>query len=221
MALVEHEIAHVRNIRALEGNHRIATGVRAPVKPHNDLLIACIRGPRVGERRVGKQLIGRWLRTRWRTHVLGGLCMRNDLLRGASEGDVAARVIAVVVRVDEEVDAAIVRALIETSETRGCFRRKLAVDDRNGTRIHEESDGAAAHREVSDVTPDWREYSLRLLLPQRRERAATDSAGGHSRGGQQEFTAAERHVALPFRRLCAPKIRPSWESARELTETPF
>ena len=74
-----------------------------------------------------------------------------DVLRSrGTEHGVARRVVAVMVRVDEEVD--LPRAhLLEIAERDRRRVRELRVDDDEAVGRHEHADGAAASREDADV----------------------------------------------------------------------
>ena len=74
-----------------------------------------------------------------------------DVLRGRrAEHDVARRVVAVMVRVDEEVD--LPRAhLLEIAQRDFRRVRELRIDDDEAVGRHEHADGAAASGEDADV----------------------------------------------------------------------
>jgi MFS family permease len=85
MALVEHQIAHVSDVGALERDDDVAAGVGAPVVARADALIAEVGRPRLGEPGVGEELVGGWLAARRISHVLVRLRVRDDVLRRAAE----------------------------------------------------------------------------------------------------------------------------------------
>ena len=98
--------------------------------------------------------------------------MRDDLGGRGPEDDIARRVVAVMMRVDEEVDLAL-RHVLQVAE-RDCRRvLKLRIDDDDAVGRHEHADGAAAAAEHADVAAQRIERGLRRLRAAVwRERAA-------------------------------------------------
>ena len=164
---IEHQVAHVGDVGALEGDDRVTARVRRPVVPRADRLVADLLAPVVRERGVRIELIaGRRLASRRLLHVPRRVLVRDDLLRHALEDDVAAGVIAMMMRVDQPIDASSLRALVEAVEEQLRGVRKLRVDDDHAVRIDEIADRAAAGREVADVAANRCEHRRwRLSLP--------------------------------------------------------
>jgi hypothetical protein len=136
-------------------------------------------------------LIGRWLPAGRLPHVLVGLRMSDDLFCGTAKREVAPRVVTVVMRVDEEVDGPATRSLVQASQASRGLGRKLAVDDDNGGRVYEISDGPATHREETDIPADGGKDRLWCLsLPPTEKTRQADRAGEGGCGGRgKELTA--------------------------------
>jgi hypothetical protein len=80
----------------------------------------------------------------------------------ALEHRVSRGVIAVMVRVKEDIDAPIVRPRLQPIEERSRLGGKLGVDDGDRTGVHEPTNGAATHGERADVPAQRREHGLSL-----------------------------------------------------------
>src|SRR6476661_9471830 len=98
--------------------------------------------------------------------------------------------IAVVMRVDEIVHGARAGAFVDPIEAGLGLRWKLAVHDDDATGVHEIADGAAAHREESDVATDRREHASLLLRAQPREQRRPERGRERRSGGSGKEVAA-------------------------------
>src|SRR5688572_712861 len=105
--------------------------------------------------------------------------------------------IAMVVRVDEQVHAAIPRPCLQTINECLCFRRILAVHHHDCITVHEVADRAAAHREEARAVTERVEHWLcRLLL---RAKGNPSTEGGERsgrRGAGEEVTSIDRHTSV-------------------------
>jgi hypothetical protein len=110
-----------------------------------------------------------------------------------------APVVAVMMRVDEEVDLATAGTLVQSAQARRCLSGELAVNHDDGARVHQITDGAATHGEVADVPADGREDRLRrLTLPGAREGRPAEYADGRGGGGSgEEIAAGDGHRIGP------------------------
>jgi hypothetical protein len=82
-------------------------------------------------------------------------------------------VIAVVMRVDQQINAVVLRALLQSVDACLCRVRKLAVHGNHSALVDQIADGAAPARVETHVAPDWRERRRprrRCLLRRRRGR---------------------------------------------------
>jgi hypothetical protein len=214
VALVEHEVTHVNHVRTLEGDHCVATRVCAPVVSRDDSLVADVGRPDVGEGRVrieglggGLLLLRRLrllvlllllrlhLRHRRASQVEISHAVRDDAPGDATEHGVSGRVVGVMVRVEQHVDAAVARPRLQPVEQSARLGGKLRVDDGYAAGIHQPSHRSATHCERADVAADRREYGLRLrrLPSERGEGPGDGDAQCRSGGAGNEIAAAGGH----------------------------
>ena len=163
MPAVEHEVAHVDDVGALERDGDVAAGVRAAVELAADPLVAQLLPPGVRERAIRVELFG-WRRRARPARLRGDLLLQFDrtLVREHAlcdplERDVALRVIGVMVRVDQQIHAVVLRTLLQSVKTGFRRIRELAVDYNHGAFVDEIANRPAAAHVETHVAPDWRE----------------------------------------------------------------
>ena len=142
-----HQVAQVRDVRILECDHRVSASVCRAVVFEADGLFPDPLGPRRGECRFGKHqrcvgLRGRGLHLEQLWHFGVGDVLDCQL----AEDRVTRRVVAVVMRVDQQIDLA-GRQLLQALQRNWRGIRKLRVDDNHAVGGHEHADGSAAATE--------------------------------------------------------------------------
>jgi hypothetical protein len=127
-------------------------------------------------------------------HVLVRLHVCDDVTRRATKRDVAAAVVAMVMRVEQVVYRAILRTCVQPLQQRGGLRGELAVDDGDATIVDEVPHRAAAHGEDADIATEHAERRL-LVMEQRVSVAwAREHRGdGGADGRSEEVATAGRH----------------------------
>ena len=191
-AAIEHQVAHVRHIGAFEGDHGISAGVGPAVVFCAHPFTAHLLPPHIGERFVGHQHRRRIGTTSRRLDQLGRLLMRHDRLGQASELVVAARVIAVVMGVDQAINRTVFRPFVEARHKQLGGVRKLAIHRNDAGGVDQVTDRASTTGEKADVTPDVGEHGcdwwwcLLLLLPSGGQCRTAKRGGANGNGGRGE-----------------------------------
>ncbi len=195
---LEHQIAHVRDVGALERHDRVAARVGDAMEPRANPLVADLFTPDVREGRVRIELLRRGRRTPGRRlHVFSGALVCDDLFGESLEDDVAVRVIGVMMRVDDPIDRPVLRSFVQTVEQQLRGIAVLRVDDRHAAGVDQVADRAATAREESHVASDRREDRSdrgRGLLPGAHEgRSAQRAGGGAENGSRDEVASGQGH----------------------------
>ena len=169
----KQQIAGVNHVCPLEEDHGVAARVSGAEVAHVQFLVAEIDGPGVLEGRIGhdeRRGRGGARCGRLRRCLLGDLALPGDavlvgedaLHRGA-ERAIAAGVVAVVMGVDQQLDA-LGRPLFEACDADLGGLHELAVDRHRAVAVHEISDGPAVAGEVADAAADLFELGDRCGL---------------------------------------------------------
>src|SRR5690606_11502879 len=108
---------------------------------------------------------------------------------------VAAGVVAVVVRVEEDVDLPPAGTCVQPLQERPGRLGELRVHHDDAVAVHQVPDRAAAHGEVPDVAADRREHGLLAGAQQHAGEAGAGEGRGDEpgEGGGQEVTTGRRH----------------------------
>lgn len=191
MEAVEHQIAHVHDIRGFERDRHVTAGVAEAIVFRDDHFLADLQLPDVGERLVRVRLIGLRLRVRRRFLLpVRRIGVRHDEFHGRAECLVAGRVIGVMVCVDQDVDSA-ARLPLESLDTRLCRRGELTVDHHRALVGDQPADGAAPTREDAGAAAKLLEPGGRPRLPALGERRPFPQRGHHDgrRGRGEELSS--------------------------------
>ena len=173
MQAVEHQVPHVDDVGLLEHDDRVTARVPGAVVERPDLFVAERRRPAFAERDVGVGLRrGIGGRRRRLLVPLQAFLLADDVLHGGLEDRVAAGVIAVVVRVDQEFDP-FRRLLLQALDARPGGGGKLTVDGNRAVPCDDLADRAALAREVAHA----RRISLNAVRPARQAAAPRPAAG--------------------------------------------
>ena len=196
MQAIEHQIAHVHDVGLLEGNHAVAAGVTGAVIPGHHRLVADRRPPFIGESlvRIGLRVLV--------PRLLGRPPLpRRAVLVGDDGADhrpkrlVAADMVTVVVRVDQQVDRTR-RPLPDPVDARRRGRGVLAVDDQDAVRVHEPADRASLPVEDAHATPQVLERRGEPLPAGERQILERGPHDCHARGCEK--LASVHDSILPF-----------------------
>ncbi len=195
MAAMKHEVAHVHDVGALEGDHGVAARVGPSVMARHDALVTHVGGPEVRERGVRVERLGcvvgaRLLRAGRTPHVLIGHPVGDHHACDTTKDGIARGVVAVMVRVDQHVHAAVVRPRLKPVEQRARLGGKLRVDDGDAARMHQPADGSTPHREGTDVAADGREDRIR-----RGTRSRECRTGGPQRDAERGGRRGDEKIA--------------------------
>ena len=129
-----------------------------------DLLVAERRRPAAAEREIRERLVGHVVRLLRHLLVpLEALFLTDDVLDHRFEGLVAAGVIAMMVRVDQQLDP-FRRALLETGNADLGGVHELAVNGHGAVAVDEVADRSAAADEHPHAAPQFLELRLRRGL---------------------------------------------------------
>jgi hypothetical protein len=149
---VEDQVAHVDDVRLLEGDDRIAAGMRrAVVLQGHDLVADCL-APRDLEGGVSEHLFGRRRLARLRglrgarrgLHLQSrDVDMGENLPRGRAEDTIPSGVVSVVMGVDQVVELTTLRAGVDGVEAGLRGRRELRIDHDDALRVDMPADRAA------------------------------------------------------------------------------
>ena len=184
----------MHHVRLLEANDGVAPGVGRRVGAQRDRLVADRFRPGVFERLrrvrlcVGFSLVGGL------SHQGGDVGVGDDAVGVLRKDPVAAGVVAVVMRVDDEVEG-LIGAIPEAAPARGRRLGRLRVHHDQGTVPDEPADGATPASEGTHAAPEGREAVG--------QRARGEEGGGH-RGGCQgraevlEEAASRKHKLITF-----------------------
>ena len=203
VAPVEHQVAHVDDVRSLEGDYGVAARMgRAEVSRAYDF-VTNRRLPGIGEC-LGREVVlgGLTLAPRRLLHVGRGGGMGDHTLGGILEDDVTARVIAMMMCVHEHVDGPHLRPLVDARQTQRSAVRKLTVDDDDSRRGDQVTDYAATAGEKADIATNPREYGrdrrcsrgARGLLPGACHDGPEHDAAQRGDGPTEKLTTSGGHL---------------------------